>query len=50
MKAVLELKRTVAKTAYPLLVRDLSGIISENDIKKLSFKDERVRYILKENR
>jgi hypothetical protein len=34
---------------YPPLVRGLSGVISEEDIKELSLKDERVRYILKEN-
>ena len=34
---------------YPPLVRRLSGVISEEDIKELSLKDERVRYILKEN-
>ncbi len=34
---------------YPPLVRRLSGVISEEDIKKLSLKDERIRYILKEN-
>jgi hypothetical protein len=52
MEAVLELKRTatMTKSAYPSLVKSLSGVISENDIKTLSFKDERVRYILKENR
>ncbi|MDR2580500.1 MAG: hypothetical protein LBC85_05845 [Fibromonadaceae bacterium] len=47
MKAVLESRRATTKVAYPLLVKDLSGVISENDIKRLSFKDERARYILK---
>jgi hypothetical protein len=33
---------------YPPLIKKLSGIISENDLKKLSKYDDRVKYILKE--
>jgi len=31
---------------YPSLVEKLSGVISENDLEKLSREDEKVRYIL----
>jgi hypothetical protein len=33
---------------YPPLIKKLSGIISENDLKKLSKYDDRVKYILRE--
>jgi hypothetical protein len=33
---------------YPSLIKKLSGIISENDLKKLSKYDDRVKYILRE--
>jgi hypothetical protein len=36
------------KEEYPPLVKKLSGIISENDLSKLSQDDERVKYILGE--
>jgi hypothetical protein len=32
---------------YPPLIKKLSGIISENDLKKLSKYDDRVKYILR---
>jgi hypothetical protein len=35
---------------YPPLIRKLSGVISEEDLNRLSEKDERVRYILSEDR
>ena len=35
---------------YPPLVEKLSGVISEGDLKKLAKKDERTRYILREDR
>jgi hypothetical protein len=34
---------------YPPLIKKLSGIISDDDLKKLSMDDDRVKYILKEN-
>jgi hypothetical protein len=33
---------------YPPLIKKLSGIISENDLKKLAKDDDRVKYILRE--
>jgi hypothetical protein len=33
---------------YPPLIKKLSGIISETDLKKLSKYDDRVKYILRE--
>jgi hypothetical protein len=33
---------------YPPLIKKLSGIISEDDLKKLSNDDDRVKYILRE--
>jgi hypothetical protein len=33
---------------YPPLIKKLSGIISENDLKRLSECDDRVKYILRE--
>jgi hypothetical protein len=35
---------------YPPLIYNLSGIISEDDLKELARKDERTRYILKKDR
>ena len=32
---------------YPLLIKNLGGIISEDDLKKLSKKDEKTRNILR---
>jgi len=32
---------------YPPLIKSLSGIISEEDLEKLSREDEKARYILK---
>jgi hypothetical protein len=37
-----------SKEEYPPLIKKLSGIISEKDLKKLSKDDERVKYILRE--
>jgi hypothetical protein len=36
------------KEEYPPLIKKLSGIISEKDLKRLSKDDERVKYILRE--
>jgi hypothetical protein len=44
------LSKDVQKEEYPLLVKKLSGIISEIDLKKFSEDDEKVKYILKEKR
>jgi hypothetical protein len=33
---------------YPPLIKKLSGVISENDLKKLAKDDDRVKYILRE--
>jgi hypothetical protein len=33
---------------YPPLIKKLSGIISEEDLRKLSKHDDKVKYILKE--
>jgi len=34
-------------TKYPPLIEKLSGVISEEDLKRISAEDERVRYILR---
>jgi hypothetical protein len=33
---------------YPPLIKKLSGIISENDLKRLAQDDDKVKYILRE--
>jgi hypothetical protein len=38
------------KEKYPTLIKRLSGVISENDLKKLSKEDDRIKYILREER
>jgi hypothetical protein len=38
----------IQEEEYPLLIKKLSGIISENDLKKLSKDDDRIKYILGE--
>jgi hypothetical protein len=38
----------IQEDEYPPLIKKLSGIISENDLKKLSKDDDRVKYILRE--
>jgi hypothetical protein len=38
----------IQEDEYPPLIKKLSGIISENDLKKLSKNDDRVKYILRE--
>jgi hypothetical protein len=38
----------ILEEEYPPLIKKLSGIISENDLKKLSKDDDRVKYILRE--
>ena len=38
----------VREEEYPPLIKKLSGIISEEDLKKLSKHDDKVKYILKE--
>ena len=35
---------------YPSLVKKLSGVISEDELKKLSLEDEKTRYILRKGR
>ena len=35
---------------YPPLIEKLSGVISEKDLDDLSKEDEKVRYILRQNR
>ena len=35
---------------YPPLIRKLSGVISEEDLSRLSENDERVRYMLRKDR
>ena len=35
---------------YPPLIKKLSGIISEDDLEKLSGEDEKARYILRKDR
>jgi hypothetical protein len=42
------LSENTREEEYPPLVQKLSGIISENDLKKLSKNDERGAYILRE--
>ena len=39
-----------AHQKYPPLIEKLRGVISEKDLKKMSVEDEKVRYILKEDR
>jgi hypothetical protein len=38
----------IQEEEYPPLIKKLSGIISENDLKKISNDDDRVKYILRE--
>jgi hypothetical protein len=38
----------IQEYAYPPLIKKLSGVISEDDLKKLSKGDDRVKYILRE--
>jgi hypothetical protein len=38
----------IREEEYPPLIKKLSGIISENDLKKISKYDDRVKYILRE--
>jgi hypothetical protein len=38
----------IQEEEYPSLIKKLSGIISEDDLKKLSNDDDRVKYILRE--
>jgi hypothetical protein len=38
----------IRESEYPPLIKKLSGIISENDLKKLSKYDDKVKYILGE--
>ena len=40
------LSENIREEEYPPLIKKLSGIISENDLKKLSEDDDRVKYIL----
>ena len=35
---------------YPPLIEKLSGVISEEDLERLSREDEKARYILRKNR
>jgi hypothetical protein len=42
------LSENIQEDEYPPLIKKLSGIISENDLKKLSKDDDRVKYILRE--
>ena len=35
---------------YPLLIRNLSGVISEDNLEKLSREDEKARYILRKGK
>jgi hypothetical protein len=42
------LSENTPEEEYPPLVKKLSGIISENDLKKLSKDDDRIKYILGE--
>jgi hypothetical protein len=42
------LSENTSEEEYPPLVKKLSGIISENDLKKLSKDDDRIKYILGE--
>jgi hypothetical protein len=38
------------KEEYPPLIKRLSGVISENDLKELSKEDDRVKHILREEK
>jgi hypothetical protein len=40
----------IQKEEYPLLIKRLSGVISENDLRKLSKEDDRVKYILRKEK
>jgi hypothetical protein len=40
----------IQKEKYPPLIKMLSGVVSENDLKKLSKEDDRVKYILREEK
>jgi hypothetical protein len=40
----------IQKKEYPPLVKKLSGVISEDDLKRLSKEDDRAKYILREER
>jgi hypothetical protein len=40
----------IQKEEYPPLIKKLSGIISENDLKKLSKNDNKVKYICNRSR
>jgi hypothetical protein len=42
------LSENIREEEYPPLIKKLSGIISEEDLKKLSKQDDKVKYILKE--
>jgi hypothetical protein len=42
------LSENASEEEYPPLVKKLSGIISEHDLKKLSKDDDRIKYILGE--
>jgi hypothetical protein len=43
------LSENMQQEEYPPLIKKLSGIISEKDLKKLSKDDDRVKYILREH-
>jgi hypothetical protein len=43
------LSENTQEEEYPPLIKKLSGVISENDLKKLSGEDDRVKYILRRN-
>jgi hypothetical protein len=51
-QAVINLAKKYAETnqKFPLLIEELSGVISENDLRKLTLEDEKARYILREER
>jgi hypothetical protein len=40
----------IQKEEYPPLIKRLSGVISGNDLKKLSKEDDRVKYILRDEK
>jgi hypothetical protein len=42
------LSENTSEEEYPPLIEKLSGIISENDLEKLSKDDDRIKYILGE--
>jgi hypothetical protein len=41
-------EENIREEEYPPLIKKISGIISESDLKKLSKDDDRVKYILRE--